>query len=332
MAPASFDPKVPKNPNGLDKACPALRPTTVHGAMLGYEARALLAIAARRLAIAASRPNTRTPPFARGRAPAADRLTKPQRALLATFAPLCTARRPMLQNLTPPIGSRELPHEAPASGVILSRAPTGAPAVDANRFELHETLGEGAMGRVVRAFDRKMRCDVAIKTLHSLDPEQTYRLTREFRICAEVVHPNLVELYNLVTDGREAFFSMELLRGTTFVEYVRVPEEGPRAAGVPAATTGADIKRLRAAFAQLAAGLNALHLAGRLHRDIKPANAMVTTEGRVVLLDFGLAAVLDTDPQSAQRRNGLWARSSTCRPSRRGARHCHLQAIGTVWA
>jgi tetratricopeptide (TPR) repeat protein len=177
--------------------------------------------------------------------------------------------------------------------------------VVANRFVLHEVIGEGGMGRVYRAFDRRMGCDVALKTLRQLGLQQSYRLKREFRLLAEVAHPNLVELHNLVVDGHVGCFTMELIRGTNFVEYARGRGFGAGSEGAPLPPTEAEIARLRSGLRQLAAGLEALHAAGRLHCDIKPANVMVATEGRVVLLDFGLVALLPPGALSTTARRGF---------------------------
>src|SRR5262249_45535774 len=104
--------------------------------------------------------------------------------------------------------------------------------------------------------------------------------------------PNLVELYNLVADGSAAFFTMELLHGAPLLEHVRWRGFGASGVNLHVPPTEAELARLRRALPQLAAGLRALHRAGRLHCDLKPANVMVTVEGRVVLLDFGLASLL----------------------------------------
>lgn len=102
------------------------------------------------------------------------------------------------------------------------------------------------------------------------------RLKHEFHSLLDLHHPNLVSLGELVSQGNQWFFTMELVDGADFYAYVR-PD-------------ALDEARLRSALPQLARGLAARHAAGMVHRDVKPTNVMVDGEGRVVLLDFGLAA------------------------------------------
>ena len=112
-------------------------------------------------------------------------------------------------------------------------------------------------------------------------------------------HPHLVVLYELVSDAGLWFFTMELLDGVNFLAHVR--GAGPsREALAPER-----VARLREALPQLAEGVLALHAAGKLHRDIKPGNVLVTREGRVVVLDFGLAAELDRSGRYLSVRPGL---------------------------
>ncbi len=147
------------------------------------------------------------------------------------------------------------------------------------RFVLHRTLGRGSGGVVYEALDPQANTRVALKVLLDADADLVRRFKQEFRALADVVHENLVQLYELFVDGDEWYFSMELVRGSAFTEYVA---DG-------GASHGCDSIRLRSALAQLLAAVRAIHEAGKLHGDLKPANVLVTETGRVVVLDFGLA-------------------------------------------
>ena len=157
------------------------------------------------------------------------------------------------------------------------------------RFRLEEHLGTGTSGEVFRAYDSKHDAYVALKTLHRADPAAIFRFKNEFRALADVTHPNLVQLYELLLDQQRWFFTMELIEGHDFLEYCR-GQGGP--AGEAAAEAPDDLDRIRGAVRQLAAGLAALHSAGKLHCDIKPPNIRVAHDGRLVLLDFGLVQEL----------------------------------------
>jgi len=145
------------------------------------------------------------------------------------------------------------------------------------RYEILRRLGSGAMGIVFEALDSDRNERVALKTLHKLDPSALYRLKNEFRTVADLAHPNLVSLHELVSVQGQWFMTMEFIDGVSMVDYVRRSPE--RVA-----------QRARNAMRQLARGLNALHSAGKLHRDVKSPNVLVDANERTVLLDFGLAA------------------------------------------
>jgi hypothetical protein len=146
------------------------------------------------------------------------------------------------------------------------------------RFVIRSFLGKGGMGQVYEADDTVLKEIVAVKTLHRVDPKGITDLKREFRSLVNVAHPNLVTLYELFADDDACFFAMAFVRGVDFVQHVRSAT----------ATQGTREESLYHVLRQLAAGVSAIHAAGKLHRDLKPSNVLVTEEGRVVILDFGL--------------------------------------------
>src|SRR5687767_241641 len=98
-----------------------------------------------------------------------------------------------------------------------------AGGVGEDRFQLGENLGSGGTGVVYRAHDRRLGHDVALKLLRNASARDLYRFKREFRILADLVHPNLVALHELHTAGDEWFFTMELIDGVPFIDRVRPP-------------------------------------------------------------------------------------------------------------
>ncbi|CAN5744264.1 hypothetical protein BH18ACI4_BH18ACI4_10440 [soil metagenome] len=206
------------------------------------------------------------------------------------------------------------------------------------RFRIRRRLGSGGMGVVYEAHDRQTDKVVALKALTRTEASHITRFKHEFRSLVDVSHPNLVALYELMSDGEYWFFTMELVHGGNFLEYVRPGYEAKRSQssltptllrsgfGETAETAGSeaetqqldsisttfvedtlpdlsintrlsrsplDLDRLIIALRQLAEGLHGLHETGKLHRDIKPSNVLVSKEGRVVILDFGLVAEVE---------------------------------------
>jgi WD40 repeat protein len=158
--------------------------------------------------------------------------------------------------------------DAPAPGQVL-----------AGRYQMRELLGRGGMGDVWRAFDLKLRVDVALKAIRPGRTEHDRakeRLRQEVRSAREVVSPNVCRIFDLVVEGDDELVSMELVDGSTLSETLRV--RGP----LP-------LQEAREVASQFLSGLEAIHQAGLVHRDFKPENVMLTRAGRVVVMDFGLA-------------------------------------------
>src|SRR5690349_18686737 len=114
-------------------------------------------------------------------------------------------------------------------------------AVLPTRYELRRKLGEGGMGVVYEAFDRERNAVVAVKTLSRVSPAGIYRLKKEFRALAALRHPNLVTLYDLVSDDARWLFTMELVEGVDLLAHVRgAAGAGPATATVSGAASFLD--------------------------------------------------------------------------------------------
>ncbi|WP_224363745.1 serine/threonine-protein kinase [Hyalangium versicolor] len=191
---------------------------------------------------------------------------------------------------------RELAHvsDAPVSELSSDTAVSGKVELvrdwNSKRFVLQRQLGSGAFGVVFEAHDRERNATVALKLMRRRDPQALLLFKQEFRTLTGMVHPNLVQFYELHSDGEQWFLTMELIRGRSFLDAVRTP-----AGTLPPF----DEERLRDTLRQLAEGLGFLHGTGKLHRDIKPSNVMVAEGGRVVLLDFGLVTDMAEGRQEA---------------------------------
>ena len=150
-------------------------------------------------------------------------------------------------------------------------------------YEILAPLGAGGMGEVYRARDPKLRRDVALKILQDGDADRRRRFTAEAHALAALNHPNVVTIYSVEDEGEIPFLVMELVQGRPLTRLVR---DG----GLP-------IGELLTLALPIAEALVATHARGIVHRDLKPANVMLTDDGRVKVLDFGLAkAVALGDP------------------------------------
>jgi serine/threonine-protein kinase len=155
-------------------------------------------------------------------------------------------------------------------------------------YRVIDRLGAGGMGEVFLATDTRLNRKVALKYLSdpSLDlPRARERLLREARAAAQISHPNIAAIYDILDTDTHPCIVMEYVAGETLAQ---VAGRGP----IPA-------DRVAAIGAQLADALAHAHDAGVVHRDLKPANVVLTAEGAVKILDFGVARVLDIDEELA---------------------------------
>ncbi|MEP6767553.1 MAG: WD40 repeat domain-containing serine/threonine protein kinase [Acidobacteriota bacterium] len=151
-------------------------------------------------------------------------------------------------------------------------------------YEILAPLGAGGMGEVYRARDERLRREVAIKVLSSDlsgDLDRRKRFEQEARSASSLNHPNIVTIYDIGTSGDVVYIAMELIQGRTLRD---LQNDGPLST-----------KRLLDVAFQLADGLSKAHAAGIVHRDLKPENVMVTKDGGVKILDFGLVKLLPQD-------------------------------------
>ncbi|MBI4850250.1 MAG: protein kinase [Acidobacteria bacterium] len=193
----------------------------------------------------------------------------------------------------------------------------------ANRFLVQRQLGEGGFGIVYQVYDQHQDEIVALKMLQKWNGEALYNLKQEFRSLADIIHPNLITLYELYSEETEWFFTMELVNGISFLDYIweecttssLTNKIGSLTSHLEALQTlptkiftnstinfipqyhrnkrvRLNLPFLEKSLKQLAEGIFAIHQAGKLHCDIKPSNVLVTSDGEVKILDFGLVREL----------------------------------------
>ncbi|HEV2063532.1 MAG TPA: protein kinase [Thermoanaerobaculia bacterium] len=156
-------------------------------------------------------------------------------------------------------------------------------------YEILAPLGAGGMGEVYRARDTRLGRDVAVKVLPIVtasDPERRQRFEQEARSASALNHPNILTVYDIGEADGTIYIAMELIEGKTLRELV--------ASGEPLPT-----KKLLDFAVQISEGLAKAHAAGIVHRDLKPENLMISKDGFVKILDFGLAKLTETVSQDA---------------------------------
>jgi serine/threonine-protein kinase len=155
-------------------------------------------------------------------------------------------------------------------------------------YEITAKLGEGGMGEVYRATDSKLKREVAIKVLPAAfteDKERLARFEREAQLLAQLHHPNIASIFGLEESGGVRALVMELVEGPTLAERL--------ASGPLSLEDALSVAR------QIAEALEEAHEKGIVHRDLKPQNVKVTADGKVKVLDFGLAKALDPSAGSS---------------------------------
>src|SRR6516164_4635589 len=161
------------------------------------------------------------------------------------------------------------------------------PATILGQYEIRSPLGAGGMGEVYRAHDNRLDRDVAIKVLPEYltsDADRLRRFEQEARATAALNHPNILAIFEMDTHGSVSYLVEELLEGETLRERLR---RGP----IP-------LRKAIECAVQIAHGLAAAHDRGIVHRDLKPENLFITKDGRVKILDFGLARLV-TPPNAS---------------------------------
>jgi eukaryotic-like serine/threonine-protein kinase len=159
-------------------------------------------------------------------------------------------------------------------------------------YEIVALIGTGGMGEVYRAHDTRLERDVAIKVLpasYSADPDRLRRFEQEARAASQLNHPNIVVVHDFGMHQSSTFVVQELLEGETLRD---------RLASGPLGTRKSTEYAL-----EIARGLAAAHDKGIAHRDLKPENIFITTDGRVKILDFGLAKLMAREPEAGNPLN-----------------------------
>jgi len=161
------------------------------------------------------------------------------------------------------------------------------PGTSLGPYEIVASIGAGGMGEVWKARDPRIGRDVAIKVLPAeflRDRDRLERFEKEARAAGGLNHPNLVTIYDIGEAEGAPYIVMELLEGETLMERMAITHDSQSSVRV-------SVRRATDWASQMASGLAAAHDAGIVHRDLKPANVFLTRDGRIKILDFGLAKI-----------------------------------------
>lgn len=172
-----------------------------------------------------------------------------------------------------------------------------------DRYEVQGRIGVGGMAEVWRGYDRTLNRTVAIKTLlpqFARDASFVDRFRREAQAAARLNHAGIVSVYDSGTDGETPYIVMQFIEGRTLADYL---------------ASGKTIPPMKAAQVakEIAEALAAAHAEGVIHRDIKPANVMVTRDGKVLVMDFGIARLI-SGPETAPQTSAVLGTASYLSP------------------
>jgi len=189
---------------------------------------------------------------------------------------------------TRPIVPHEDEDDPDEPWVVEALLPASARRERLGHYVVLGKLGSGGMGTVLEAFDRRLDRRVALKLLHrSLGGAHTQGLMREARALAKLSHPNVVQVYEVGEAEGQAFIAMELVQGCSLASWL---SRRPRPSW----------QECVAVYLQAGEGLAAAHARGLVHRDFKPSNAVIDDDGRVRVLDFGLARQVEAAAVSVE--------------------------------
>ena len=213
-----------------------------------------------------------------------------------------------------------MPQEELATGSVFAR-----------RYRIIEELGRGGMGKIYRAEDTSLSRHVAIKVLpeeFARNPERLARFEREAKLLAVLNHPNIGSIYGIEESEERRFLVLELVEGETLQNRL---ERGPLS-----------LEEALEIVKQIAEGLEAAHEKGVIHRDLKPGNIMISPEGKVKILDFGLAKAYSVETSNIDIENSPTLTTQMTSPgilvgtaaymSPEQARSRHVDKRTDVWA